>query len=64
MAAERRLRLSEKLNYGMTFYHVSHIARGAELTENFEQRTDIISFRLAFATRGSIAAHFCGHGRP
>jgi len=40
----------------MTLYHVPHIALGAELTENFEQRTVIVSFRLAFGTLGSIAA--------
>lgn len=40
----------------MTLYHVPHIALGAELTENFEERTVIVSFRLAFGTLGSIAA--------
>ena len=40
----------------MTLYHVPHIALGAELTENFEERTVIVSFRLAFGYVGSIAA--------
>ena len=29
----------------MTFYHVPHIALGAELTEDFHERTTIVSFR-------------------
>ena len=40
----------------MTLYHVPHIALGAELSENFEERTSIVSFRLAFGTLGGFIA--------
>jgi len=40
----------------MTLYHVPHIALGAELTENFEERTVIVSFRLVFGTLGGLIA--------
>ena len=40
----------------MTLYHVPHIALGAELTENFEERTVIVSFRLVFGTLGGLLA--------
>ena len=40
----------------MTLYHVPHIALGAELTENFEERTVIVSFRQAFSTIGALIA--------
>ena len=36
----------------MTLYHVPHIALGAELTENFEERTTIVAYRQAFGTFG------------
>lgn len=40
----------------MTLYHVPHIALGAELTENFEERTVIVGVRQAFGTLGSLIA--------
>ena len=40
----------------MTLYHVPHIALGAELTENFEERTVVVSFRTAFGTFGGFIA--------
>ncbi len=40
----------------MTLYHVPHIALGAELSENFEERTVIVSFRQAFSTGGALIA--------
>ena len=40
----------------MTLYHVPHLALGAELTENFEERTVVVSFRQAFTTLGGFAA--------
>ncbi|MCB1647528.1 MAG: MFS transporter [Pseudomonadales bacterium] len=40
----------------MTLYHVPHIALGAELTENFSERTVIVSFRTAFGTIGGFLA--------
>ncbi len=40
----------------MTLYHVPHIALGAELTENFEERTVIVGVRQAFGTLGALIA--------
>jgi Na+/melibiose symporter-like transporter len=40
----------------MTLYHVPHIALGAELTSNFEERTVVVSYRQAFSTVGSLAS--------
>jgi GPH family glycoside/pentoside/hexuronide:cation symporter len=40
----------------MTLYHVPHMSLGAELTENFEERTSIVAFRQAFAYLGSLLA--------
>ncbi|MFP6808840.1 MAG: MFS transporter [Pseudomonadales bacterium] len=40
----------------MTLYHVPHIALGAELTSNFEERTVIVGVRQAFGTLGSLIA--------
>ncbi len=40
----------------MTLYHVPHISLGAELTQNFEERTVIVSFRQAFSTTGALVA--------
>lgn len=38
----------------MTLYHVPHLALGAELTENFEERTSIVAFRQAFGYVGAL----------
>lgn len=40
----------------MTLYHVPHMALGAELTENFEERTVIVAYRQAFGTFGGMLA--------
>ena len=40
----------------MTLYHVPHIALGAELTENFEERTSIVAYRMAFGYLGGLMA--------
>jgi Na+/melibiose symporter-like transporter len=40
----------------MTLYHVPHIALGAEMTENFEERTSIVAYRQAFGTFGGLMA--------
>lgn len=40
----------------MTLYHVPHIALGAELTNNFEERTVVVSYRQGFSTVGNLAA--------
>ena len=40
----------------MTLYHVPHLALGAELSENFEERTSIVAFRQAFGYLGALTA--------
>ena len=40
----------------MTLYHVPHIALGAELTENFVERTSIVAYRSAFGYAGGLLA--------
>jgi Na+/melibiose symporter-like transporter len=44
----------------MTLYHVPHIALGAELTEDFEERTTVVAFRQFFSTFGQLAAYIIG----
>jgi Na+/melibiose symporter-like transporter len=40
----------------MTLYHVPHLALGAELTENFAERTSIVAYRQAFGYVGGMLA--------
>jgi GPH family glycoside/pentoside/hexuronide:cation symporter len=40
----------------MTLYHVPHLALGAELTQDFEERTSIVAYRQAFGTMGGLGA--------
>ena len=47
----------------MTLYHVPHIALGAELTSNFEERTVVVSFRQGFSTIGNLASVALGISR-
>lgn len=44
----------------MTLYHVPHIALGAELTNDFEERTTVVAFRQFFSTFGQLAAFIIG----
>lgn len=46
----------------MTLYHVPHLALGAELTENFQERTRIVAYRQFFGTFGTAAASVIGLG--
>jgi glycoside/pentoside/hexuronide:cation symporter, GPH family len=46
----------------MTLYHVPHIALGAELSSNFEERTTVVAFRQFFSTFGALLAYFIGFG--
>jgi Na+/melibiose symporter-like transporter len=46
----------------MTLYHVPHLALGAELTQNFEERTSIVAYRQAFSYVGNLAAVVIGFG--
>ena len=40
----------------MTLYHVPHIALGAELSDDFEERTAIVAWRQAFGYVGALIA--------
>ncbi len=46
----------------MTLYHVPHMALGAEMTANFEQRTSIVAYRQAFGYVGMGLAGAIGFG--
>lgn len=46
----------------MTLYHVPHLALGAELTEHYEERTVLVSFRTAFSLVGNLTAIGLGFG--
>ncbi len=46
----------------MTLYHVPHISLGAELSEDFEERTSIVAHRLAFGYLGGLMAASVGFG--
>lgn len=39
----------------MTLYHVPHLALGAELTEDFEERTSIVAWRQVFGVLGLLS---------
>ncbi len=44
----------------MTLYHVPHVALGAELSSDFEERTTIVAFRQFFSTFGMLVAYVVG----
>jgi glycoside/pentoside/hexuronide:cation symporter, GPH family len=44
----------------MTFYHVAHLALGAELTTDFSGRVSLVGFRMFFNQLGAIAATMIG----
>lgn len=46
----------------MTLYHVPHIALGAELSSNFDERTTVVAFRQFFSTFGLLATYIIGFG--
>jgi len=46
----------------MTLYHVPHLAMGAEMTDNFNERTKVVAYRQFFGTAGAAAAWFIGLG--
>ena len=39
----------------MTLYHVPHLALGAELSDDYEERTSIVSYRTIFGVLGNAA---------
>lgn len=46
----------------MTLFNVPHIALGAELSSDFDERTTIVSLRFFFGTLGTFAALSLGFG--
>ena len=46
----------------MTLYHVPHLALGAEMTEDFHERTRIVAYRQFFAALGAAAVFAVGFG--
>jgi|TARA_B110000259_G_scaffold188451_1_gene247611 GPH family glycoside/pentoside/hexuronide:cation symporter len=41
----------------MTLYYVPHMALGAELSDDYEERTSIVSYRTAFSIFGALAVY-------
>ena len=46
----------------MTLYHVPHLALGAEMTENFNERTRVVAYRQFFAALGVLTAYYIAFG--
>ena len=46
----------------MTLYHVPHLALGAEMTENYNERNRIVAYRQFFAALGTAAVSVIGFG--
>ncbi len=46
----------------MTLYHVPHIALGAELSEDYVERTQVVSYRYFFGFVGYLLAYGVGFG--
>ena len=46
----------------MTLYHVPHLALGAEMTENYNERNRIVAFRQFFSAVGVAAVALIGFG--
>jgi Na+/melibiose symporter-like transporter len=44
----------------MTLYHVPHLALGAEMTDDFGERSSVVGFRQFFATLGALSATVIG----
>jgi glycoside/pentoside/hexuronide:cation symporter, GPH family len=44
----------------MTLFHVPHIALGAELSDDYEERTTIVSVRMFFSVLGSLLVYLLG----
>ena len=41
-------------------YHVPHLALGAEMTENFNERTRVVAYRQFFSAAGAAGAWIIG----
>jgi GPH family glycoside/pentoside/hexuronide:cation symporter len=46
----------------MTLYHVPHLALGAELTSDFDERTSIVAYRMVFGVSGWLLVAGLGFG--
>jgi Na+/melibiose symporter-like transporter len=46
----------------MTLYHVPHIALGAELSDDYDERTQIVSYRYFLGFAGYLVAYYLGFG--
>ncbi len=46
----------------MTLYHVPHMALGAELSEDYDERTVMVAVRHFFGAVGFMLAYFFGYG--
>ena len=46
----------------MTLFHVPHLSLGAELSEDYTERTTVVGFRYFFSTLGALLAVAAGFG--
>ena len=46
----------------MTLYHVPHIALGAELSDDYDERTQVVSYRYFLGFAGYLIAYYLGFG--
>jgi len=46
----------------MTVFHIPHIAMGAELTEDYDERSSVVGYRTFFANVGGLSAFVLGFG--
>ena len=46
----------------MTLFHVPHLSLGAELSDDYAERTTVVGFRYFFSTFGSLVAIAAGFG--
>ena len=44
----------------MTFYHIPHMALGAELTDDFDERSSVVAYRVFMSTFGGLGAIYIG----
>ncbi len=50
------------LRFMLTLYHVPHLALGAELTNDYHQRTSLVAYRQVFGSLGYILVYALGFG--
>jgi Na+/melibiose symporter-like transporter len=54
--------LAVLVRVAMTVYHVPHLALGAELSDDYRERTTIVAYRIFFAVGGAALASLIGLG--